>query len=127
VFERMLVDAGVTLVKYWLDISKDEQAKRLDKRRSDPLKRLKVSPLDAVAQEKWAAYSEARDTMLTRTHTSTAPWNCVHADDKRAARLGIIRHLLRTIGGDVGRDDADADAVVFPFEIEALTDGRLAP
>jgi polyphosphate kinase 2 len=126
VFERMLVDAGVTLVKYWLDISKGEQAERLDRRRSDPLKRLKVSALDAVAQEKWEAYSEARDEMLKRTHTSTAPWHCVRADDKRAARLGVIRHLLATIGVDAGPDDADADKVVFPFEIEALTDGRLA-
>jgi polyphosphate kinase 2 (PPK2 family) len=98
VFERMLVDAGVTLVKYWLDISK----------------------------EKWEAYSAARDEMLKRTHTSTAPWHCVRADDKRAARLGVIRHLLGTIGVDAGPDDADADKVVFPFEMEALTDGRLA-
>jgi polyphosphate kinase 2 len=82
VFERMLIESGVTLVKYWLDISKAEQARRLDRRRSDPLKRLKVSPLDAVAQEKWDSYSAARDEMLTRTHTPLAPWWCVRADDK---------------------------------------------
>ncbi|MDP8916909.1 MAG: polyphosphate kinase 2, partial [Pseudomonadota bacterium] len=70
VFERMLTESGVTLIKYWLDISKPEQAKRLEKRRSDPLKRLKVSALDGVAQEKWEAYSAARDEMLSRTHTA---------------------------------------------------------
>ena len=126
VFERMLTEAGVTLVKYWLDISKREQAKRLKKRRTDPLRRLKVSALDGVAQEKWDAYSAARDEMLKRTHTPNAPWHCVRADDKTAARLGVIRHLLGILGGaaDLPRHDDD---VVFPFEPEALEDGRLAP
>lgn len=129
VFERMLAEAGVTLVKYWLDISKGEQAKRLEKRRTDPLKRLKISPLDAVAQENWEAYSAARDEMLTRTHSALAPWYCVRADHKSSARLNVIRHLLHTIGApglsaEVARPDPE---VLFPFEMEALTDGRLAP
>lgn len=129
VFERMLTESGVTLLKYWLDISKPEQAKRLDRRRSDPLKRLKVSALDAVAQEKWDAYSAARDEMLSRTHTALAPWWCVRADDKGPARLNVMRHLLHSIGApglsaEVARPDAD---VLFPFEIQALNDGRLAP
>ena len=68
--ERMLEEADIRLVKIWLDISKHEQAKRLDDRRNDPLKQLKVSDLDAVAQKKWKAYSEARDQMLLRTHTA---------------------------------------------------------
>ena len=129
VFERMLADAGVTLVKYWLDISKAEQAKRLDKRRSDPLKRLKVSALDAVAQDKWKAYSAARDEMLKRTHTALAPWWCVRADHKPAARLNVIRHLLHTLGGpELSAEVPRADPkVLFPFEVEALSDGRLAP
>ncbi|MBW3618421.1 MAG: polyphosphate kinase 2 [Proteobacteria bacterium] len=128
VFERMLVEAGVTLLKYWLDISKPEQARRLERRRSDPLKRLKVSPLDAVAQEKWEAYSAARDDMLKRTHTAIAPWWCVRADHKGEARLNVIRHLLHAVAAPelsptVARPDPK---ILFPFELEALTDGRLA-
>lgn len=128
-FERMLTESGVTLVKYWLDISKPEQARRLDRRRSDPLKRLKVSDLDAVAQEKWDAYSAARDEMLSRTHTPQAPWWCVRADDKQSARENVIRHLLHTIGAPQPRRDvklADPD-VLFSFEPAALSDGRLSP
>jgi polyphosphate kinase 2 (PPK2 family) len=125
-FERMLVDSGVTLVKYWLDISKAEQAERLAKRRANPLKQLKVSPLDAVAQEKWEAYSAARDDMLARTHTDWAPWTCVRADGKKTARLNLIRHLLRA----AGRPGCDCEAldpkVVFGFETAALSDGRLS-
>ncbi|WP_326524704.1 polyphosphate kinase 2 family protein [Sphingomonas sp.] len=96
-FERMLTDSGIALVKLWLDISKGEQGRRLDARRGDPLKALKVSPLDAVAQEKWAAYSAARDAMLLATHTSAAPWTCVATDDKPDARKAAIRHILRTL------------------------------
>ena len=128
-FERMLVESGVRLAKYWLDISKAEQAERLEARRTDPLKALKVSPLDGVAQEKWTAYSAARDLMLTRTSTAVAPWTCVRADKKKPARLAIIRDLLRrvappAIAGEVAGPDP---AVLFPFEAAALTDGRLAP
>ena len=129
VFERMLVESGVTLIKYWLDISKVEQAKRLEKRQTDPLKRLKVSALDAVAQENWQAYSDARDEMLKRTHTALSPWFCVRADHKPTARLNVIRHLLHAIAApglsqQVARPDP---AVLFPFELAALEDGRLAP
>lgn len=127
-FERMLVESGIRLVKFWLDIDKKEQAKRLDARRGDPLKALKVSPLDAVAQDKWDAYSAARDTMLTRTHTAIAPWICVHADHKKKARKAIIRHLLHhiappAIAADVPAPDAD---VLFEFGTNAIAEGRLA-
>jgi polyphosphate kinase 2 len=128
VFERMLTEAGITLLKYWLDISKGEQAKRLDRRRSDPLKRLKVSPLDAVAQEKWEAYSAARDEMLKRTHTTLSPWWCVKADNKHQARLNVIRHLLHAVaapGLTPALEQPDPD-VLFPFDMAALEDGRLA-
>jgi len=128
-FERMLVESGVKLVKYWLDISKKEQAKRLEAREDEPLKALKVSALDHVALKKWDAYSKARDEMLTRTHTALCPWTCVHADHKKAARLNIMRHLVRTVAPasipkDVEAPDPD---VVFTFETEAVKDGRLAP
>jgi len=127
VFERMLAGSGIQIVKLWLDISRDEQARRLDARRTDPLKALKVSPLDAVAQEKWDEYSKARDEMLTRTHATDAPWNVVHTDKKPQARANIIRHLLKELAPhDVAKNVPAPDPdVVFPFEPAALTDGRL--
>ena len=126
-FEAMLVGDGIKLVKLWLDISREEQAERLNARRSDPLKALKVSPLDAVAQEKWDHYTAERDTMLTRTSTPAAPWICVRADHKKRARRAIIQHLLRELApndvtGKIARPDADT---LFPFEGSAIGDGRL--
>lgn len=127
-FERMLQEAEIRLVKLWLDISKDEQAERLESRREDPLKRLKTSSLDKVAQEKWKLYSRARDEMLSRTHSAIAPWICVRADHKKTARLNTMRHLLHALApGDITAKVAQPDPdVVFPFEEAALTDGRLA-
>lgn len=127
-FESMLVESGVTLIKLWLDIAKDEQDKRLDERRNDPLKALKVSPLDAVAQEKWKDYTAARDLMLTRTHTDATPWHCVRGDHKKPARLNIIRHLLAELAPAKLRKGVDAPdpEVLFRFDPVALTDGRLA-
>ncbi len=126
--ERMLTDDGVDVIKLWLDISRAEQTQRLKARRTDPLKALKVSPLDAVAEEKWSAYSKARDRMLLASHTPHAPWMCVRADHKKPARLAIIRHLLQTLAPkDVRKGIGKPDpAILFPFEPEALTDGRLA-
>jgi polyphosphate kinase 2 len=126
-FERMLLEADIRLIKYWLDISKDEQEKRLEDRRKDPLKQLKVSALDAVAQKKWDAYTRARDEMLTRTHSETTPWICVRNDHKKAGRLNLIRHLLHEVApSHVAKEIQPADPdVVFPFEKEALSDGRL--
>jgi polyphosphate kinase 2 len=127
-FERMLQEADIRLIKYWLDISKDEQARRLDDRREEPLKQLKVSDLDAEAQKKWKAYSAARDEMLKRTHTGSAPWYCVRNDKKKPGRLALIQHLLHQIAPHhiaqhVERADED---VLFEFQPEALNDGRLA-
>ena len=92
-FERMLVESGVRLLKVWIDITKPEQERRLEARRTDPLKALKVSDMDKVAQAKWDAYTAARDVMLTRTSTAIAPWWCVHGDDKPHARRDVIRHI----------------------------------
>jgi polyphosphate kinase 2 len=127
-FERMLQEADIRLIKYWLDISKAEQGKRLDARREDPLKQLKVSTLDGEAQKKWKEYSQARDEMLTRTHTATSPWFCVRNDHKKTGRLNMIRHLLHTVAPrkvarEVELPDSD---IVFEFEHDALKDGRLA-
>lgn len=120
--EQMLVDGGIRLVKLWLDISREEQARRLHARRSDPLKALKVSPLDAVAQEKWDAYTKARDEMLTRTHCHEAPWWIVRTDDKREARANVMRHLLKALApAHIADETPEPDAkVVFPFSADAL-------
>jgi polyphosphate kinase 2 len=93
-FEKMLVHSGVKLLKYYLDIGKDEQTRRLGDRQRDPLKQWKNSPVDAVAIKHWRAYSKARDAMLMRTHTKVAPWHIVRADNKMLARLNLMRHIL---------------------------------
>jgi polyphosphate kinase 2 len=112
-FERMLADAGTTIIKLWLDISKGEQARRLAERVEDPLKRFKVSSLDAEAQARWDAYSAARDRMLDETDNRHAPWTVVATDDKKTARLNIIRHILRTVGGPGAKVEAPDEDVVF--------------
>ncbi|MFM0415960.1 polyphosphate kinase 2 [Paraburkholderia aromaticivorans] len=93
-FEEMLVYSGIKLLKYYLDVSKEEQSTRLQERKRDPLKQWKVSPIDQVAVKNWENYSEARDSMLLRTHTLLAPWHIVRTDNKRLARLNLIRDLL---------------------------------
>ena len=127
-FERMLVESGAILVKFWLDVSRDEQHERLKDRRTDPLKKLKTSAMDAEAEKRFDDYTKARDEMLLRSHTPFAPWTCVRADHKKPARLAVIRHLLHTLaypklGKGLERPDP---AILFPFEPDALTDGRLA-
>jgi polyphosphate kinase 2 len=127
-FELMLVQNGTKLTKLWLDIDREEQAVRLEARRKDPLKAFKVSDLDAVAQAKWDDYSKARDEMLIRTHSTPAPWICVRANHKKAARLNILRWLLHAAGYKKalkGVEKPDPE-VIFPFEPAALEDGRLA-
>jgi len=126
-FERMLVGNGVKLLKVWLDISPQEQAKRLKARRTDPLKVFKTSPLDDVAEEKWADYTVARDEMLRRTDCDEAPWICVRADHKKPARLNILRWMLQAMAPpklpkDIEKPDP---SVIFRFDPDALTDGRL--
>ncbi len=127
-FEAMLVNSGVRYAKFWLDISRETQIERLKTRREDPLKAFKVSDLDAVAEAKWDDYTAARDEMLSRTSTPEAPWICVRADHKKAARLNIIRWLLHAAGDKKllkGVTQPDPE-VIFPFEVSALSDGRLA-
>ena len=126
-FERMLVETDIRIIKFWLDISKKEQASRLDDRRTNPLKTLKVSELDEVAQKKWKAYSQARDVMLTRTHSAFAPWICVHTDHKKRARLATIRHILHALAPPHIREHVAAPdpEVLYVFDEAALKDGRL--
>ncbi len=96
-FERMLVQSGIILIKYWFAISPEEQERRFRARLEDPRKRWKIGPVDIASRAHWRDYSRARDEMLTHTDTSEAPWNLVGADIKRHARLNCIHHLLQTI------------------------------
>lgn len=93
-FEHMLIRSGISLFKYYLDISHDEQASRLQERKLDPLKQWKISPIDEQALQYFDDYSAARDIMLQRTHNETSPWTVVNADNKRDARLHMISDLL---------------------------------
>jgi polyphosphate kinase len=96
-FEEVLINSSIKLVKYYLDISEDEQKKRLQERRDDPLSQWKISPIDSVAIEHFKDYSLARNEMLKRTHTAIAPWTIIKADDKPTARINIIRDLLNRL------------------------------
>ena len=96
-FERYLVDDGILLVKYWLEVSDVEQKRRFEARITDPLRQWKLSPTDLCSRSKWFAYSRARDMMLEATDTQFAPWHIVRSDDKRRARLNCVRHLLGLI------------------------------
>ncbi|EIF32177.1 polyphosphate kinase 2, PA0141 family [Burkholderia sp. Ch1-1] len=127
-FEALLVDSGIRLLKYYLDITRSEQSKRLKARKHDPLKQWKVSPIDEVAVKHWKDYSKARDAMLLRTHTAVAPWRIVHADDKHLARLNLIRDMLSRLDYcDKDEKLAQPDpAVIFEFEPARIAEGRLA-
>jgi polyphosphate kinase 2 len=127
-FELMLVRSGVKLLKYYLDIPKDEQRRRLKERVHDPLTQWKVSPIDAKALKYWKDYTRARNAMLRRTHAPFAPWHIVRAADKKAARLNIIRDILNRLHYDA-KDErlvAPDPRMVFEFEEAAIADGRLA-
>jgi polyphosphate kinase 2 len=117
-FERMIVRSGITLIKFWLDISHDEQKERLDARRADPRKRLKVSDLDQVAQDRWDDYSAARDAMLKHSHHKDGPWICVATDSKKKARKNILRHVLKVLDCPHGCDGIPAPDpdIVFPYD-----------
>ncbi|MEO7665972.1 MAG: polyphosphate kinase 2 [Dehalococcoidia bacterium] len=93
-FEEMLVNSGIKLLKYYLDIDKDEQTRALAERQRDPLKQWKASPIDAAALKQWDAYCAARKAMLLRTHTVAAPWRIVRADHKYRTRLHLMRDIL---------------------------------
>ena len=96
-FERMLQQSGIVLIKYWLSVSDEEQERRFKKRLKDPSKRWKLSPIDLEARARWVDYAEAKDEMFAYTDTKDSPWWVVEADDKRTARLNLIAHLLDQI------------------------------
>jgi polyphosphate kinase 2 (PPK2 family) len=96
-FERMLVRSGITLVKYWFSVSDEEQELRFRTRAKDPLRRWKLSDMDLEARARWVDYSRAKDEMFRHTDIKQAPWYVVPSDDKRAARLNCMAHLLSLI------------------------------
>ena len=128
-YEQMLIRSGIKLLKYYLNISRKEQEKRLQDRREDPLKQWKISPIDEVAAARWDDYSEARNAMFAHTHHAAAPWIIVRADHKRAARQNLIKDMLFRL------DYADKDEalllsdpnVVFEYAESYLKNGMIAP
>ncbi|MFN8172453.1 MAG: polyphosphate kinase 2 [Candidatus Nanopelagicales bacterium] len=95
--ERAMVDSGILLLKYWLEVSMDEQSRRLRARVNDPRKTWKLSDMDLKSYARWYDYSRARDAMLAASHTGWAPWFVANSDDKKRARLNIITHLLSRV------------------------------
>ena len=96
-FERMLVNSGIILIKYWFSITDEEQNLRFMMRIHDPLKQWKLSPMDLESRARWELYTKAKEDMLARTHIQEAPWWIVDAVDKKRARLNCIYHLLQQI------------------------------
>ena len=96
-FEKMLVESGIVVLKYYFSVSKKEQEKRFKKRKIDPLKEYKLSPIDQEAQKLWDKYTDAKYKMLMSTHTPISPWTVIKSDNKKSARLNCVRHILSTI------------------------------
>ena len=105
-FEKAMVESGILLIKYWLEVSEEEQTRRLEARIDDPRKIWKLSPMDLRSYSRWYDYSRARDDMFKATDTPWAPWHVVRSDDKRRARLNLISHLLSQVPyQDLPRDE----------------------
>jgi len=121
-FESILAKSGITLLKYYLDISKQEQALRLKDREKDPLKQWKISPIDQQAQKKWNAYSKCRNEMLEKTSPKDAPWTIVRANDKKLAHLNLIRDMLSRIS----YPNKDKNLLKADKEIAFQWDGNLS-
>jgi len=96
-FERMLVNSGTILIKFYFSVSKKEQNKRFKQRKTDPLKQYKLSPVDEQAQKLWNEYTNAKFTMLKETHTGYAPWTIIRSNNKKHARINAIKHILNSI------------------------------
>ena len=96
-FEKMMVASGILLIKYWLEVSMEEQTRRLESRSNDGRKIWKLSPMDLLSYSRWYDYSRARDDMFQATDTAWAPWFVVDSNDKRRARLNLVTHLLSTV------------------------------
>ena len=97
IFERLLVEDGIVLRKYWFSVSDEEQQRRFQSRLKDPMRRWKLSPMDLESITRWEEYSRAKDEMMVHTDIPEAPWYVVESDNKKAARLNVIHHLLSSI------------------------------
>ena len=127
-FEQMLVRSGIHLFKYYLDIHYKEQKHRLESRAQDPLKQWKISPIDKEALKYWDDYSRARNEMLIRTHSPVAPWTIVNANDKKTARLNVIKDILAHLSyhGKNEQEILRDPQIIFSYKEEHLTDGMVA-
>ena len=108
--ERMLVNSGIRLFKYWFSVSQEEQARRFGRRQTDPLKHWKISPVDLASLDKWDDYTEAKEAMFFYTDTADAPWTVIKSDDKKRARLACLLHFL----SNVPYPDKDTGVVTRP-------------
>jgi polyphosphate kinase 2 len=115
-FERMLVRAGIILIKYWFSVSDEEQERRFQGRLKDPTKRWKLSPMDLESRQRWVDYSRAKDEMFAHTDIKQAPWHVVEADDKKRARINCIHHLLSAVPYE--------DLTPQAFDLPARTSGQ---
>ena len=125
-FEKLLVDDGVLLFKYWLACDQEQQEERFHERLEDPLKRWKLSPIDLSAREKYQDYTLARSAMLAATHTTYAPWTIVDFNDQRLGRLTLIRNLLERIP-DTWVEPREIDLPELPGELATEEFGILKP
>jgi polyphosphate kinase 2 len=123
-FEHMLVEDGVTLIKFWFSIAKEEQVRRFGSRKENPLKQWKLSPIDHRAQDLWDDYTKYKELMFARTHTSYSPWMIVRANNKRRARLEAIRHVLSVLDY-AGRDEAGVSLLPDPDVITRFHRGAV--
>jgi len=109
-FERMLVNSGIRLFKYYFSVTREEQAKRFSARKQDPLKQWKLSPVDEAAVSMWEEYKAAKEAMFFYTDTADAPWTIIKSDDKKRARLNCIQHFLNRLN----YPDKNIEAVTDP-------------
>jgi polyphosphate kinase 2 len=107
-FEHMLVEDGIIVVKFWFSITKTEQEKRFNERKTNPLKHWKLSPVDQKAQDMWDLYTDYKEVMFSKTHTTYCPWIVVEADNKKQARLEAIRYVLSVVDYD-GKEESQID------------------
>jgi polyphosphate kinase len=135
-FERAIIDSGVILSKYWLEVSPEEQTRRLQARINDGRKLWKLSPMDLKSYSRWYEYSRARDDMFLATDTAWAPWYVAHSDDKKRARLNVIRHILHHLPYEEPKREkvklpkrqeaGDYKEPDYPFKVIADTVGNLS-
>ncbi|MEZ5307049.1 MAG: polyphosphate kinase 2 [Pyrinomonadaceae bacterium] len=116
-FEHMLYEDGIDLIKFWFSISKEEQLKRFESRKDNPLKQWKLSPIDGKAQELWDKYTHFKELMFSRTHTTFSPWIIVRANNKKTARLESIRYVLSSLHYE-GKSEASTSLIPDPNVIQ---------